>query len=214
VIGADSLHAAAEAVRGPFGAFAPSVSHAMTRAEAVEFLERWHEFYLLAGTAAVTLVGLLFVSLSFNLEVLIHDSHAHVLAHARSTLMTFSYLLVVSLGVLVPSMGPQLLGVLILVATGVFGTVHVLSTRRRGPADSKFERGMRRRGRMFVIAYGIAFVASLIMLLSGAPQLLFDLIPVVCMMLGTAMGMSWDLLVEVGKLKAAEQAKESREARK
>jgi len=209
VIGADSLHAASGAVRFAARSFSPAVAHEMTRIEAIEFMERWHEFYLLAGTAAVTLVGLLFVSLSFNLEVLIHSSHAHVLAHARSTLMTFSYLLVVSLGVLVPQMGPQLLGVLIFVATCIFGTSHVLSTRRRGD-DSKFERGMRRRGRMFMIAYIIAAAASLTMILTGAPQLLFDVIPVVCMMLGTAMGMSWDLLVEVGKLKAAERARVAR----
>lgn len=35
-------------------------------AHEIEVLDGWHEFYLMAGTAAVTLVGLLFVSLSFN----------------------------------------------------------------------------------------------------------------------------------------------------
>jgi len=42
-------------------------------------IEHWHEFYLLAGTAAVTLVGLLFVALSFHLDTLLHESKTHLL---------------------------------------------------------------------------------------------------------------------------------------
>jgi hypothetical protein len=37
-------------------------------------LEAWHDFYLLSGTASATLAGLLFVSLSFNLDHLLHES--------------------------------------------------------------------------------------------------------------------------------------------
>jgi len=34
----------------------------------------WHDFYLLAGTAAATLVGLLFVGLSLHLRIVIASS--------------------------------------------------------------------------------------------------------------------------------------------
>jgi hypothetical protein len=33
--------------------------------------DRWHDFFLMSGTAAVTLAGLLFVSMSFNMEHLL-----------------------------------------------------------------------------------------------------------------------------------------------
>ena len=39
-------------------------------------LERWHDFYLLAGTAAATLMGLLFVSLSIHLEKIVAEGGA------------------------------------------------------------------------------------------------------------------------------------------
>jgi len=207
VTAADSLRAVAEAgghAAGALGVGGPEV------------FEGWHEFYLLAGTAAVTLVGLLFVALSFNLDVLIHESRAHLLAHARSTLLTFSYLLVVSLGVLIPHQGVIMLGMLILIASFVFGTIHVVQTRRPGGGgDPRFERGMRRRGRIFLIGYGIAALSSAGMLATRTPQLLFEMVPVVCMMLGTAVGVAWDLLVEVGKMKAkmaGQSAPETRES--
>lgn len=186
-------------------------THAMTvmmgplaeRAHAAEVFAGWHEFYLLAGTAAVTLVGLLFVSLSFNLDVLLHESRAHMLAHARSTLLVFSYVLVVSLGVLIPQQSALQLGVFITVASFIVGTIHARSMRLpRGTAPTKFERTMRRRGRIYLIGYSIAFLTGVGMLATREPQMLFSMITVICMMLGNAMGVSWDLLVEVGKLKA------------
>ncbi len=40
----------------------------------------WHDFYILAGTAAATLVGLLFVGLSLHLRVVIASSEVRSLA--------------------------------------------------------------------------------------------------------------------------------------
>ena len=56
---ADSARAAGVAATRAVDA----VGFTMTREQAAHFFEGWHEFYLLAGTAAVTLVGLLFVAL-------------------------------------------------------------------------------------------------------------------------------------------------------
>ena len=36
----------------------------------------WHDFYLLAGTAAATLIGLIFVALSLNPEVMADDGRS------------------------------------------------------------------------------------------------------------------------------------------
>ena len=178
------------------------------REDAARFFERWHEFYLLAGTAAVTLVGLLFVSLSFNLDTLIHESKAHVLAYARSTLLTFTYLLIVCLGFLVPHQTPAMLGVLIVVASGVVLTIQLVSLRpRTGLVPTPFDRRMRRRARLYIGCYLVAILNSVLMVVGRAPELTYNMIGVVCALLGNAMGVSWDLLVEVGKLKA--QAREA-----
>ena len=166
-------------------------------------LEGWHEFYLLAGTAAVTLVGLLFVALSFNLDTLIHESRAHVLAHARSTLVSFSYVLIVSLGFLIPAQSASRLGVMIAIASLIVLGVHLRGARRRpGTQAPAFESGMRRRSRIFLIAYAIAAINGIAMVWLNEPMLAFNMIGVICMLLGNAMGTSWDMLVEVGKLRA------------
>ena len=186
---ADSLNAAAATL-------------AAQHAEMTEFFERWHEFYLLAGTAAVTLVGLLFVSLSFNLDVLLHATKAHLLAHARSTLLVFTYVLIVSLGFLIPFQGIRVLATMIGVGSAVFGTIHVLSSRTASTVHlNAFERSLRRRGRIFTGCFAFAFLTAVGMLVTGVPELSFNMISVICALLGNAMGISWSLLVEVGKLK-------------
>ena len=52
-------------------------------------LERWHDFYLLAGTAAATLMGLLFVSLSIHLEKIVAEGGAHLEAISREAFASF-----------------------------------------------------------------------------------------------------------------------------
>ena len=196
---ADSLHVAAAA----------GIHLAAPQPELAHFFERWHEFYLLAGTAAVTLVGLLFVALSFNLEVLLHETKAHVLAHARATLLCFTYVLIVSLGFLAPFQNLRIISVLIIVTSTVVTSFQLRQWRRpRGTQPLPFERKMARRGVLFVIGYLIALLTGIAMLFLRAPELSFNLIGVICMLLGNAMGSSWDLLVEVGKLKAARTAAE------
>ena len=66
--------------------------------------ERWHEFYTIAGTAAATLVGLLFVGLSLHLRAVL--SRSEVRGLARVTLANFGLLLLVSLFVVIPQ-GPS-----------------------------------------------------------------------------------------------------------
>jgi len=183
------------------------VHFAAAQPELAEFFDRWHEFYLLAGTAAVTLVGLLFVALSFNLDVLLHETKAHVLAHARATLLSFTYVLIVSLGFLVPFQNLRVISVLIIVSSIVVGGSQLRQPRRpRGMEPLPFERKMMRRGIVFLIGYVLALAIGIAMMLLGAPELTYNLIGIICMLLGNALGSSWDLLVEVGKLKAAQAA--------
>jgi len=62
--------------------------------------QRWHDFYVVAGTAAATLVGLLFVGLSLHLRTVLSGSEVRSLA--RVTLANFGLLLFVSLFMVIP----------------------------------------------------------------------------------------------------------------
>ena len=69
----------------------------MTYAEVVE---TWHDFYVTAGAAAATLVGLLFVGISLHIRLV--AEHPEVRGLARVTLADFFVVLLVSLGMLAP----------------------------------------------------------------------------------------------------------------
>jgi modulator of FtsH protease len=172
--------------------------------EIVEFLETWHDFFLLAGTAAVTLVGLLFVALSLNLDVLIHDTKAHLLQHARSTLLSFTYVLFISLIGLVPRQGLRMIAVNMVLLSAISLGVHLFGAwHARRQITSVEERFLNRRGRTLVVGYALGIGLGATLLITHDPSWLYLVVGLVLMLLGNAAGSSWDLLVRVGKLKAS-----------
>src|SRR5215470_11039315 len=69
-----------------------------------EAAQGWHDFYVTAGAAAATLVGLLFVGLSLHIRVVV--SHPDVRSLARVTLTDFFLVLLVALLMLTPTQAP------------------------------------------------------------------------------------------------------------
>ena len=63
-------------------------------------IQGWHDFYIVAGTVAATLVGLLFVGLSLHLRVVL--SRTEVRSLARVTLANLGLVLIVSLFMVIP----------------------------------------------------------------------------------------------------------------
>ena len=179
---------------------------AMSAAERLaRSLEGWHEFYLMAGTAAVTLVGLLFVALSFHLDTLLHEHRAHLLAAARLAFMNFVYVLMLSLFFLIPENTPLLLGIAVSVLSVVtLGYVLVAGLRGRTKrAAGEHEQFLRRRYVISGFVMGLSVVSALQLVLDPRPMLLYNFVAVVCAMLANAAGMSWDLLVQVGRIRKA-----------
>jgi 4-amino-4-deoxy-L-arabinose transferase-like glycosyltransferase len=170
----------------------------------VELLERWHDFYLLAGTASVTLVGLLFVALSLHLEILLHDHRAHLLVYARQTLLSYTYVLLLSLLFLVPREGTRTLSVTItaLSVVAMAITIHMAREGMKsvGPQHD-LKSLLRRRTRILLIGYLLAGACGVLMLLRRDPQMANLMVSPVCLLLGNAANSSWDLLVQVGRLK-------------
>lgn len=168
-------------------------------------IEGWHDFYLLSGTAAVTLVGLLFVALSFHLDTLLHDQRAHLLAAARMAFMNFVFVLVLSLFFLIPGNSPLLLGFSALVLSLVmFGSLLAgsLKSRRRGAA-SEHERFLQRRSLISGVMAGLSIVTAGLLVAEPRVHHLYFFVTVACGMLANAAGMSWDLLVQVGRIRKA-----------
>ncbi len=169
-------------------------------------VESWHEFYLMAGTAAVTLVGLLFVSLSMHLDVLLHHTRAHLLDLARQTLLAFVYVMLVSLMILVPPSTPRLLAstiggsTIVVLVFSIAGLVNELRMKER----TGLSRSLLRRRIMQILCLCLSLYAAA-KLWAGSGMGLFMMIGTICAMLGNGAGSAWDLLVQVGRLKVKDR---------
>ena len=167
----------------------------MTYADA---LQSWRDFYVTAGAAAATLVGLLFVGLALHIRVVV--AHADVRGLARVTLANFFVVLLVSLVILAPSanaaapaiwlMAVAVLSLALMLRPGAEG----LSRRRLG----------RLRLRLLISRFGLSAacylgLASMGVLLSvgDVNDALSGLLIVVVLLLVVAVRNTWDLLVTV-----------------
>jgi hypothetical protein len=177
-----------------------------------EYLKSWHEFYLLTGTAAVTLVGLLFVSLSFHLDALLHESRAHLLSVARQAMLNFIGVLIISLSFLAPGITARPLGMNIFIISAIFfmfGMSSLIRALRRRDS-SRHSAFVLRRSMIGNIGFAASAWVGFRMLSHRDATEAVWLIGTMCMILGNAVGTAWDLLVRVGRLKQEIVANDSK----
>jgi hypothetical protein len=170
-------------------------------------IERWHEFYLLAGTAAVTLVGLLFVALSFHLDTLLQAGKAHLLGSARMAFTSFLYVMMLSLAFLAPEIRPKFLALaMLMLSLFLLGhTVWVAWGHLRTADPLGHERFLRRRYGMTGFVAGVAAMSAVRFMGHPRAAWFYELGFIVAVMLVNAASLSWDLLVQVGRLKRAQE---------
>lgn len=159
----------------------------------------WHDFYSITGTAAASLVGLLFVGLSLHLRVVV--TRPEVEGLARVTLTGFAITLVMALFVVIPrnndasSIGWDLIGV-----GGVASLVTIRSIVSGVRSDYRtlsVQRLLLRFGSSAISILGVIAVGGVFA--SGDYQDGFAwLAGVAIFLLLTSLRNSWDLLVSVG----------------
>jgi hypothetical protein len=74
----------------------------------------WQNFYLLVGTAAATLIGLMFVAITFGAQLVTAETSPSTRAFLDPTFTHFVQVLLTSCLVTIPTMGSTALGVLLL----------------------------------------------------------------------------------------------------
>jgi hypothetical protein len=165
----------------------------------------WHDFYLMAGTAAVTLVGLLFVALSLHVEILFKREHRDFRELAAEAFQGYLYVLITALAFLIPLENGAILAlmyaainVVMLIRTGFRAPSFFAAHRARGGST-------RRRWRFFVpaLAYLLGLLAVFQWLSGGLRAGVGFFTPVV-MMLAASTRTAWDLLEYVGKVRSGE----------
>ncbi len=90
----------------------------------------WQNFYVLAGTAGATLVGLMFVAVTFGSNLVTEQSAYSARAFLDPIFSHFVQVLLTSCLVLIPAMPSTLLGALLLLV-GIVRTVSLISIFRR-----------------------------------------------------------------------------------
>lgn len=167
-----------------------------------EFMASWHDCFLLAGTAAVTLAGLLFVALSLHLEQLVEDSHAHLLALSRAMLTAFILVLCASLVLLTPALTRRVTGGTLMLI-GVMGaglTLKLMSGVRHHDDGGFSKANLRRRKVLSMMGYAFTVLSGLGIMM-GVAQLMYWTIAGFTMLLGNATGTSFELLVHIARHK-------------
>jgi hypothetical protein len=100
----------------------------------------WGTFYLLTGTAAATLIGLLFIAVSINVEVFHGSAHRDLQRFATLTFNCFFYVLLISMFFLIPDLSPLALGLPMLLL-GLLGLGNAMLQQRRTRRSQTGQRG-------------------------------------------------------------------------
>lgn len=164
-----------------------------------QYLEPWRDYYTLAGTAAATFMGLLFVSVSLNPRIMADDGPQGLRAWAGQTMSNLIALLILSLFCMMPDLDHWSFGtsLLILGGQGIVRGGFRLRTilRDRGP-DWRLPTILW-RGVVPVVAYVIA-VAVAFDVYAGPPDALDLLVIVAFLLVSSGAGSAWELLVVLG----------------
>ncbi len=177
----------------------------------------WQSFYMLAGTASATLIGLLFVAISLHIDLVGESGASTILSLARRTFTRFILVVIVALVFLVPRQDPAGLGLPLL----AFGIVDVLRTFRVGRAVlstrqrwNGLEGALTRIGLPvalpLVSGIGLTLVAAT--LIADTTQYLYWMVPIIGVMLTNAATNAWDLMLGLARYKAKRAAVDDRPA--
>jgi hypothetical protein len=78
----------------------------------------WQNFYLLTGTAAATLIGLMFVAVTFGASLVTEESAAYARSFIDPTFGHFVHILMLACLMLVPGLRPWLLSTVLAASAG------------------------------------------------------------------------------------------------
>jgi hypothetical protein len=163
-------------------------------------IEGWHDFYLMIGAAAATLVGLLFVSLSLNVDAITRPENADLRMLAAQTFTSFICVVAFSVLFLIPDQGPNGLGLPLLGigGYGLYMTASQFSQTRRKRPRAWGRGGVARRFVVPILCFGTLVVIAVSVLLRRTDGL-YWLVPVMILLIVSASSNAWELLMRLGK---------------
>lgn len=157
----------------------------------------WETLYLLIGTAAATLMGLLFVAVSINVEKIRWDSRQDLRNFGALTFNDFFYVLLISVLFLTPRLGWLTMGSLLLLLALADLTNSILQWRRASRTKSNAkDGGLSARFGFSIVCLAVLVLLSLAIMFQVQAALYGVLIIAICL-LGTAAVNAWSLLIRI-----------------
>jgi hypothetical protein len=158
----------------------------------------WFEFFTLIGTAAATLMGLLFVSLSLNPAAALQKGPEGSRRHAEQAFENYLAVLMVALLSLIPDLAPQTYGRTLLAVTAIWSVFVLVRLYQAGAERSAIETRVTalRRHLSTLIGFGLLILGAATMAL-GRGEMKGSLAAASLVLLFSATEKSWGLLVRL-----------------
>jgi hypothetical protein len=190
---------------GPKATFsAANFTETGPRQQEPDAMSAWHEFYDMVGGAAATLLGLLFVSVSLNAEIILGGKNKHSKRLAEQAFQNYIGVLVISLVILVPGITAVDFGNSLLWMSLVWGcwvVVRAFQSAVAHPAGiSRFM--SLRRFLVPIVAFGLLVYAGFWMA-KGQNGFEARIAIGVILLLVSATTVSWELLIKIAEEKYA-----------
>ena len=180
----------------------------------VEAVESWHDFYMLTGSAAATLIGLIFVAVSLHIDVIATaKKSSDISTLARQTFSNFILILSFAFIFMVPSDTPFGIGIPLL-SLGILGIAQTARLYRSfgfrdGSRDQVFKTGQ--IWRALLIPNTICFLALIFVavdILQGNTRYLSWMVLVIIWLLISATENTWNLMLRVAEIKQGRKVHE------
>lgn len=168
-------------------------------------MQGWQQFYEMLGGAAATLLGLLFVAVSMNAEIILSSAHKHSRQLAEQAFQNYLAVLVVSLLVELPdnTRGPHGYTLLVISAIWAVWSVIRMRTTLRQPLLGESRADPLRRFIATILGFGLIAYAAYKMVTGQAGYA--DMVASGAMLLLiSATISSWQLLTRVAEDKYRE----------
>ena len=171
--------------------------------DAAEALREWHDFYLLAGTAAATLLGLLFIAVTLNADLILAGSRPHTKRIAEQAFQNYIAVLMLSMIFLEHGYPQRIIAVQMVTVSAVMTlwAIHRLRSALR-VSDKGFNKSRTLRrllpsllGYLLMMVFGWKLRYGL----DTDAARVFAFAPI--LLLVSATGTSWDLLVRVAEIR-------------
>jgi hypothetical protein len=172
----------------------------------IESIDSWRDFYMLAGSASATLVGLIFVAVTLHIDVIAEaKKSSDIRMLAEEIFINFLIILSFAFIFTVPSDTPQGIGYPLLIL-GIIRVVHTAALWLR------FIRG-RSEGQVFasrkiigslLLPNTICYLTIIVIgaeVLQGATSYLGWMVMVIVWLIISAVDNTWNLMLRVAELK-------------